>query len=128
MTRRMPGPSRRVGLKRAGRGPGAKFAGHWLVIRAVPASDPGDGVDYGVRILPSAEREMRRLPRTDLSRIMARIDALARTPRPPGTLKLSGTIDQYRIRQGVYRILYRIDDAARLVFVYSVSHRKDAYR
>ena len=85
-------------------------------------------MDYHVKILPAAEHDMRRIPRADLLRIAARIDALAIDPRPHGTLKLTGSTDQYRIRQGAYRILYRIDDAHRMIFVYSVAHRKDAYR
>lgn len=83
---------------------------------------------YAIHVLPSAERELRRLPRPDLSRIIRRIDALASDPRPHGVQKLRGSTDRYRIRQGVYRILYRIDDQARIVFVYSVAHRRDAYR
>lgn len=34
----------------------------------------------------------------------------------------------HRARRGAYRIRYRIDDAARVVTVVDVSHRRDAYR
>ncbi len=34
----------------------------------------------------------------------------------------------YRLRVGVYRVIYQADDAARVVTVVHVRHRKDAYR
>jgi len=33
----------------------------------------------------------------------------------------------YSARRGTYRIVYRIDEAKRLVEIYSVRHRRDAY-
>ena len=53
--------------------------------------------------------------------------ALRDEPRPPGSEKLSGD-EKYRIRQGAYRILYSIDDAAIVVEVVKVGHRRDVYR
>jgi mRNA interferase RelE/StbE len=35
---------------------------------------------------------------------------------------------QWRARRGTYRIRYRIDEAARVVYVLDVEHRRDAYR
>ncbi len=34
----------------------------------------------------------------------------------------------WRIRSGKYRILYQIDDSAKVVTVVGVGHRKDVYR
>jgi len=42
---------------------------------------------------------------------------LRRTPR-----------DLYRIRQGVYRIVYSVDDAAIVIEVIKLGHRRDVYR
>jgi mRNA interferase RelE/StbE len=52
---------------------------------------------------------------------------LAENPRPQGSQKLSGR-DRYRIRQGVYRIVYSIEDDRLVVVVIKVGHRKDVYR
>jgi mRNA interferase RelE/StbE len=57
-----------------------------------------------------------------------RILGLADDPRPPGSEKLAGGEDRYRVRQGFYRIVYEIDDATRLVRVVKVGHRRDVYR
>jgi mRNA interferase RelE/StbE len=83
---------------------------------------------YEILVLPSAEKELRRLPRKEITGIIHSIDSLARQPRPRGVQKLHGSKDRYRIRRGRYRILYRVDDAAKRVMVYSVADRKDAYR
>ncbi|HRV94038.1 MAG TPA: type II toxin-antitoxin system RelE/ParE family toxin [Anaerolineae bacterium] len=32
------------------------------------------------------------------------------------------------MRVGSYRILYRVDDVARIVIIYRVRHRRDAYK
>jgi mRNA interferase RelE/StbE len=58
---------------------------------------------------------------------MSAIRSLAEDPRPPASKKLSG-LEQYRLRQGDYRILYSIADAVLTVFVVAVGHRKEIYR
>jgi len=42
--------------------------------------------------------------------------------------KLKGSVSSWRIRSGDYRILYEIDDSQKLVKVYRIAHRKEAYR
>ncbi|HEY1372207.1 MAG TPA: type II toxin-antitoxin system RelE/ParE family toxin [Candidatus Binatia bacterium] len=66
-------------------------------------------------------------PGQDSQNISRRIIALETNPRPPAALKLQGG-DGYRFRVGDYRVLYTIDDATRRVFIYSVAHRREAYR
>jgi mRNA interferase RelE/StbE len=79
-------------------------------------------------IKPSAVKELERIPsKRDRQRIATRIRRLADDPRPPGCQKLSGR-DRYRIRQGVYRIVYSIRDQQLIVVVIRVGHRKDIYR
>jgi mRNA interferase RelE/StbE len=51
------------------------------------------------------------------ARIDRKILALAETPRPSGCKKLKGYKDQWRVRAGDWRVLYIIDDAAKLVTV-----------
>lgn len=43
-------------------------------------------------------------------------------------MQLSGDAERYRVRQGDYRIMYRIDDAARLVEIIKIGHRREVYR
>jgi len=82
---------------------------------------------YRLLIKPSAAREIEALPRRDRPRIVARISSLGRDPRPPGCERLSGR-DQFRLRQGDYRILYEIQDLDLVVVVVRVGHRREVYR
>jgi mRNA interferase RelE/StbE len=82
---------------------------------------------YRILIKPSAVNEIEGLPRKDRGRIVEKILRLADEPRPPGCEKLSGR-EQYRLRQGSYRILYSIEDADVIVVVVKIAHRRDAYR
>jgi mRNA interferase RelE/StbE len=82
---------------------------------------------YSVGIRRSAANELEELTLTDRRRVVARIRALADDPRPRGCEKLSGE-EKYRVRQGVLRILYEIDDGASTVTVVKIGHRRDVYR
>ena len=81
---------------------------------------------FEVLILPSVRKDIRNIPKDDLRRITKRIDLLQDDPRPMGCVKLSGS-EYYRIRQGDYRIIYEIRDAALIVLVIKVGNRRDVY-
>jgi mRNA interferase RelE/StbE len=82
---------------------------------------------YRLEIAPSAARELSGIPRRDLRRIVARIQALADDPRPAGSKKLCAQ-EEHRIRQGDYRVLYQIEDDALVVYIVKIAHRRDVYR
>ena len=82
---------------------------------------------YSLNVKRSAERELRAIPKADLARIVQRIQSLTSNPRPHDSEKLSGE-DKYRIRQGDWRIVYGIDDAAKVVDIVRIGHRREVYR
>lgn len=82
---------------------------------------------YKFLIKPSAAKELDRIPRKDLERIVKRIQGLLENPRGPGSQKLSGQ-EQYRVRQGDYRIVYQINEADKEVLIVKVAQRSDVYR
>lgn len=82
---------------------------------------------FEVSVKQSVARDLRRIPKKDVARILRRIESLAREPRPPGVEKLSGQ-EKYRIRQGVYRIIYEIRDEELVVVIVKVGHRRDVYQ
>lgn len=84
--------------------------------------------DYRIEVSATAERQLRKLPRADQLRIVKVIRALVHEPRPRGCRRLSGYGDVYRVRTGVIRILYSVEDARLLVILLKVGHRKDVYR
>ena len=84
---------------------------------------------YSVLIKTSAAKELGAVePRGLRTRIVSRIQGLARAPRPPGSQKLAGESERYRIRQGAYRIVYSVDDGRRTVEVVKIGHRREVYR
>ena len=85
-------------------------------------------MQYTVEIDTKAAREIRALPRLEQSRIMVKAEALATNPRPPGSVKLAGESGLWRIRSGVYRIIYQIQNARLLITVVKVGHRREVYR
>jgi mRNA interferase RelE/StbE len=82
---------------------------------------------YEVQFKPSVSKDLRGGPPADIARIFERIEGLRADPRPPGVEKLSAQ-ERYRLRQGVYRIIYSVDDARLIVEVVKVGHRGDVYR
>ena len=84
---------------------------------------------YKVFVKASAGKELAAVnSKSDRQKIVARIQGLALNPRPRGSEKLAGYADRYRVRQGNYRVIYLIDDAASEVTIYKVGDRKDVYR
>lgn len=82
---------------------------------------------YELRFKPSVAKDLRGIPKPDIQRILARIEALRDDPRPPGSEKLSAQ-ERYRARQGRYRILYTVADAELIIEIVKVGHRRDVYR
>ena len=80
---------------------------------------------HKVELAPAAQRQLRRLPPGDASRLRGPILALAIEPRPPGSVKLAGS-DFWRLRVGDLRIVYLIDDDDRLVVVLKVARRSES--
>jgi mRNA interferase RelE/StbE len=82
---------------------------------------------YKILIKPSAVKEIEAIPQRDRQRVIARIQGLSGNPRPPGCEKLSGQ-DKFRLRQGVYRILYSVNDNEPSLLIVKVGHRREVYR
>lgn len=82
---------------------------------------------YSIDVKRSAARELGRIPKRDLRRILSRIRSLEKEPRPHGCEKLSAQ-ERYRIRQGDYRIVYSVGDAEHNVVVVKIGRRRDVYR
>jgi mRNA interferase RelE/StbE len=82
---------------------------------------------YKITFKKSVAKDLRAIPSTDVKRILRKIDTLADNPRGDGCIQLS-TQERYRVRQGLYRIVYEIRDEMLIVQVVKVAHRSTVYR
>ena len=82
---------------------------------------------YNIFFKRSVEKDFKTIPKKYLNRILACIKKLAEDPRPSGSEKLTGQ-ERYRLRQGLYRIVYSIQDKELTICVINVGYRKDVYR
>lgn len=82
---------------------------------------------YKINIIPSARKDLDNLDKKFFVQIKNKIISLVSNPRPSGCLKLTAE-EGYRIRSGDYRILYRVDDRNKRIYIYRIKHRKESYR
>ena len=75
----------------------------------------------------SAEKDLRSIAHQQIPRIIRAIELLHNNPFPSRSRKLSGSDQDYRIRIGDYRILYRVDTKAKIITIYHIRHRREAY-
>jgi len=90
----------------------------------------GDGSQnlFRVEITPAAQRDMRGLPKDVVRRLDPHIRGLSADAYPANSIRLVNEGGLRRMRIGNYRVLYEVDDAARVIRIARVKHRKDAYR
>ena len=84
-------------------------------------------VKYKITFKKSVSKDLRVIPNQDVKKILTKIEALSENPRAEGCIKLSGQ-ENYRVRQGLYRIVYEIRDEVLVVNVIKVAHRSNVYK
>lgn len=76
----------------------------------------------------SAERELRKLPRDVIGRLIDLAGGLADNPFPQGAVKLAGAEHTWRVRSGDYRLIYSVAGTALIVEIVKLGHRREVYR
>ena len=82
---------------------------------------------YSLVFKKSVAKDLRDIPNGDIKRILKRINSLCENPRGDGCIKLSAK-ERYRVRQGVYRIIYEIRDLELIILIVKVAHRGEVYK
>lgn len=85
-------------------------------------------VAFHVEVRPVADKDIEGLPEDIQERILAKLDELAYNPKPRGSVKLESGKNRYRLRVGIYRIVYCIDKSRKCVTIELIRHRKEIYR
>ena len=83
---------------------------------------------YKIEWKQSARKELKKLQKKTISRILQIIETLSDNPHPPRSRKLHGTEYTYRLRAGDYRIIYSVYSAIVTIEIVKIGHRKEIYR
>ena len=73
-------------------------------------------------------KQLANVPKADSRRLLERLEAIALVPEAhhSGVTALTGEEDAYRVRQGDWRAVFRIEDGD--VIVDRIAHRREVYR
>jgi mRNA interferase RelE/StbE len=83
---------------------------------------------YKIEWKQSAKKELKKLDRQIIPRILQAVESLADNPYSSGSKKLIGSKSNYRLRVGDYRIVYNIQSSILTIEIIKVGHRRDIYR
>ena len=83
---------------------------------------------YKIEWKRSAAKDLKKVPKDTLPRILQAVEQLIPDPFPPGVRKLVGSEHTYRIRVGDYRVIYSIASSIFVIEIIRVRHRKDVFR
>ena len=72
-------------------------------------------------------KDLKKIPREYVTRIFKSIKLLADAPFHTHSAKLAGR-EERRIRVGVYRVLYSVDEQTMTVYIIKIAHRKTGYK
>ena len=82
---------------------------------------------YSLAFKRSVAKDLRKIPNKDVKRLLKCIDTLRDNPRAEGCIKLSSQ-ERYRVRPGIYRVIYEIRESELIVMVIKVAHRGAVYK
>lgn len=83
---------------------------------------------FEIRWRSSTKKDLRRIPRQEVERILDAVAGLRDNPLPHGSDKLAGADHTHRIRVGDYRVVYELLRSNNVVEIQRVRHRREVYR
>ena len=83
---------------------------------------------YNIQWKQSAKKELKKLDKQTIRRIVQAVEKLAEDPYVTGCKKLVGSKSVYRIRVGDYRVVYNIRSSVLVIEIIRVGHRREIYR
>ena len=83
---------------------------------------------YNIQWKASAKKELKKLNKPDIPKIVSAVESLAHTPFPANSKKYLGTDHTYRIRIQDYRVIYSVLANILTIEVVKIGHRKDVYK
>ncbi|NTU45865.1 MAG: type II toxin-antitoxin system RelE/ParE family toxin [Chlorobiaceae bacterium] len=83
---------------------------------------------YSIEWKKSAVKELKKLDKRVIPETVDAVGKLAFEPFPHGSKKIRGSIHTYRIRKGIYRIIYSVEHHQLIIQVITVGHRREIYQ
>ena len=83
---------------------------------------------YKILWKSSAKKEIRKLPKKSILKIIEKVDMLVKNPFPSGVKKLIGSDHSYRLRIGNYRVVYNVYKEDIVIEIIKIGHRRDIYQ
>lgn len=83
---------------------------------------------YRIEWRKSTKKDLRRIAKGEVTKIILAVSNLAEDPHPHGCSKIQGSELAYRIRIGDYRVIYEVFENRIIIEIVRVSHRRDVYR
>ena len=83
---------------------------------------------YSVRFKPSAEKDLRKLPKAMISRVIEEIETLRSNPFPRQAIKLESVERLYRVRVGDFRVIYSVETELQQITIFYIRNRREVYR
>ena len=81
---------------------------------------------YKILLLSQAQKDLDEFRGKIFQQVKDKILSLSKNPLPQGCLKLTAE-EGYRLHSGNYRVIHRINDKDKTVYIYRIKHRKEAY-
>lgn len=87
-------------------------------------------MSYAIKFYKDALKNIKKLDRTARNRILDHINILSDNPynKELDIKKMQGTVNQFRLRVGTYRIVYSVFDSELIIIIIRVASRGDAYK
>jgi mRNA interferase RelE/StbE len=83
---------------------------------------------FSISFKPSVNKDLRRLPKSLVPRVMEKIEDLKSEPVPPQAVKIPVADRLYRLRVGDYRIVYEVEVKKKIITIHYVRNRSVVYR
>lgn len=83
---------------------------------------------YKISFKRSVEKDLRKIDKKEVKRILSSVEVLREMPIPPNSRKLVGATSTFRMRVGDYRVVYILNEQEEAIEIQRIRHRKDVYR
>lgn len=83
---------------------------------------------YKIKWKNSAKKELKNINKKDIPDLVKAVEKLASNPYPQGVKKIVSSQNNYRIRVGIYRIIYEVNSDQLIILIVKIGSRQSIYK